>query len=78
MYMRGINVRIVVTSFEMSTFFLSAAKDLTLLESDGDLLGLIGGTMNQLVKEELMQLNAEQYYWLILELWQQQSNERLF
>ena len=60
--MRGINVRIVVTSFEMSTFFLSAAKDLTLLESDGDLLGLIGGTMNQLVKEELMQLNAEQYY----------------
>jgi len=39
-YRRGVNVLILLKSFELSTRFLGAAKNTTLLEADAELIGL--------------------------------------
>ena len=53
---------IELKDFEMSSYFLSAAKDLTLLESNAKLLGLVGGFIGNLTKDEIKELNMEPYY----------------
>ena len=60
--MRGVNVVIELKDFEMSSYFLSAAKDLTLLESNAQLIGLIGGFINNLTQDEIKELNMEPCY----------------
>ena len=60
--MRGINVLIELKEFEMSSYFLSAAKDLTLLESSGVMIGLTGGSIPSLIQDEIKELNLEPHY----------------
>lgn len=40
MYVRNANVKIKLISFEMSAYFLNAAKNITLLESDAQLVDI--------------------------------------
>lgn len=67
--MRNTNVKIKLISFEMASYFLNAAKHITLLESDAELVGTLRKDSEQeqderarLTKKEIDELNAEPYY----------------
>jgi hypothetical protein len=71
---RNANVKIKLTSFEMAAYFLNAAKHITLLESDAQLVDvymmdkLLSGDKTELdeykneIRKEVRELNSEPYY----------------
>ena len=69
-YVRNENVKIKLNSFEMSAYFLNAAKNMTLLESDADLVEIYHGPSAKgeedqdklKVHKEVHELNSEPYY----------------
>ncbi len=69
LYQRNANVLVKLVDFEMASYFLSAAKHLTLLESNAILIGLFNPTnsevkdeRNDLLKAELNSFNSEPIY----------------
>lgn len=69
LYQRNANVLIKLVDFEMASYFLSAAKHLTLLESNATLVGLYDPRSNKekdersdLLQAEINELNAEPIY----------------
>ena len=65
-YTRGVNVVIRLFSFEMASYFLNAARHLTLLESDAELLGLHRPSKdnpNDLFESEVETLNMDPTYY---------------
>lgn len=63
-------MKIKLTSFEMASYFLNAARHITLLESDAELVGLVRSEevkdvekeeRNKLMRKEIAQLNSDPY-----------------
>ncbi|CAF0769926.1 unnamed protein product [Brachionus calyciflorus] len=66
-YVRNRNVKIKLVSFEMASYFLNAAKHITLLESDAELIGLVRSEKEEderskILRKEIDELNSEPYY----------------
>ncbi|RMZ93150.1 28S ribosomal mitochondrial [Brachionus plicatilis] len=63
-YKRNKNVKIKLVSFEMASYFLNAARHITLLESDAELVGLLrkedeSDERSLLLQKEIKELNSE-------------------
>lgn len=69
-FTRNTNVKVELVDFEMASFFLSAAKHLTLLESNAKIIGYFWtnglssdeSERNGELKQDTLELNSESYY----------------